>query len=138
MDKCPGEKGSKENNGCPEVSEKLVEKANYAAKRIQFQSGKATLLSSSKPVLDEIVALLNENRGLTLLIEGHSSAEGNFDFNMKLSGDRAQSVASYLVSKGIDKSRITTKGLGPTQPLQPGDSPADRAANRRVELKLSN
>jgi outer membrane protein OmpA-like peptidoglycan-associated protein len=139
LDKCPSVKGSAANNGCPEeVKEELVEKANYAAKKIQFQSGKAILLNTSRPVLDEIVTLLNTNPGLTLLIEGHSSAEGNLDFNMKLSADRAKSVETYLVSKGIDKNRITTKGFGPTQPLNDGNTPAERAANRRVELKLSN
>lgn len=138
-DKCPNVKGKKEMSGCPEeVKKEIVEKVNYAAKRIQFQTSKAALLPQSLKVLDEVVNILNENPELTLLIEGHTSRDGNFDTNMKLSEGRAEAVKTYLISKGIDQSRLTTKGFGPTQPLNNGSTSAERAQNRRVELKLSN
>ncbi len=137
-DKCPDEAGTKENNGCPEIQKELVEKVNYAAKNIQFQANKAELTSSSYTVLDEVVAILNENPGLTLSIEGHTSSDGTLAANMKLSEARAASVEAYLLSKGINKNRLTAKGYGPTQPLNEGKTSAERAANRRVELKLSN
>lgn len=137
-DKCPATKGVKENHGCPEVKQELVEQVNHAAKRIEFQSGKAILRTTSYEMLDDVVTLLNTNPSLTLTVEGHTSSEGSYDFNMKLSEDRANSVAAYLISKGIDKNRIIIKGYGPTQLLKEEKTAADRAANRRVELKLSN
>ena len=138
-DKCPDKKGIAENDGCPEeVKKELVEKVNYAARRIQFQTGKAVLLPQSLKVLNDVVDLLNQNPELTLMIEGHTSRDGTFESNMKLSEERAASVLKYLISKKIDASRLTSKGFGPTKPLNEGRTAAERAENRRVELKLSN
>lgn len=139
-DNCPALKGTKENNGCPavEIKKEIVEKVNYAAKHIQFQSAKAVLQSQSFQVLDEVAQILMNNPELKLLIEGHTSADGTLASNMKLSVDRAEIVKKYLLSKGIEESRLTTKGYGPAQPLNKGKTSAERYQNRRVELKLSN
>lgn len=61
-DKCPTLKGTKEKNGCPveEIKKEIIEKINYAAKRIQFQSAKAVLLPFSIKILDEVVTILKE------------------------------------------------------------------------------
>jgi OmpA-OmpF porin, OOP family len=75
---------------------------------------------------------------LKLAIEGHTSNDGNANTNMKLSQERANNVKAYFVSKGIDVSRLSAKGFGPTQPINNGKSEAEKSQNRRVELKLSN
>ncbi|MBI5370535.1 MAG: OmpA family protein [Sphingobacteriales bacterium] len=139
-DKCPSVKGTKERNGCPpeEIKKEIVEKVNYAAKRIQFKSAQAVLLPQSLAVLDEVAKLLADNPDLHLAIEGHTSGDGIFEANMQLSKERAENVKAYLVKKGIDAARLDAKGFGPTQPLNNGKTPADKAQNRRVELKLSN
>ncbi|MBL7725571.1 MAG: OmpA family protein [Chitinophagaceae bacterium] len=139
-DKCPMVKGTKENSGCPaeEVKKEIIEQVNYAAKRIQFQSAKAVLQPASFGVLDEVVQILKENPKLRLFIEGHTSADGSLAFNMKLSENRAETVKKYLLSKGIEESRLTTKGYGPTQPVNNGKTTAEKSQNRRVELKLTN
>lgn len=139
-DKCPTIKGIRENNGCPKeaVKQAIIEKVNYAAKRIQFKSAEATLLPASTKVLDEVAAILKENPELTLSIEGHTSNNGYFDANMRLSQARADKVKAYLEQKGISGDRLTAKGFGPTQPLNKGTTEAEKALNRRVELKLSN
>lgn len=138
-DKCPDVKGIPERQGCPEeVKKEVVDKVNYAAKKIEFKAGKADLTPGSYPVLDDVAKLLQSNPGLKLLIEGHTSTEGSHDMNMKLSQDRAEKVKSYLISKGVDYVRVTAQGLGPTQPLNSDKTPAEKAKNRRVELKLSN
>jgi outer membrane protein OmpA-like peptidoglycan-associated protein len=139
-DKCPAEKGTKEYNGCPppEIKKEVIEKINYAAKRIQFQSSRAVLLPASLKVLDEVVVILKDNPGLHLAIEGHTSADGSMAFNMKLSEDRAASVKKYLLSKGVDENRLSAEGFGPTRPLTTGKTLVERTQNRRVELKLSN
>jgi len=138
-DNCPNVKGTIENKGCPEeVKKEIVEKINYAARRIQFAVSKSTLLPQSKKVLDEVVVILNEHADLKLAIEGHTSSDGNFNANMKLSEERATAVLDYLISKGIEASRLSSKGFGSTQPLNNSQTREARAQNRRVELKLSN
>jgi outer membrane protein OmpA-like peptidoglycan-associated protein len=88
--------------------------------------------------LDEVVAVLKQNLGFKLSVEGHTSGDLSYDANMKLSQARANRVKSYLVSKGIAASRLQAKGFGPSHPLSTGTSEAEKAKNRRVELKLSN
>lgn len=138
-DKCPAVAGTSDKMGCPqeEVKQEIIEKVNYAAKRIQFQSGKAILLPQSLRVLDEVVVILKDNPELQLMIEGHTSSDGSLAFNMDLSVNRANNVKKYLVRKGVEITRLTAKGYGPTQPITDSKTTAGKAQNRRVELKLS-
>lgn len=138
-DKCPTVKGFKSNNGCPEeVKKEIVQKVNFAARRIHFAQGKASLLASSHKVLDEVAAILQENPSIIVSIEGHTSGDADYDANMKLSQARADRVRAYLISKGILASRLTATGFGPNKPLTKGKTEAEKAKNRRVELKLRN
>jgi outer membrane protein OmpA-like peptidoglycan-associated protein len=137
-DKCVTVPGVKENNGCPIIREEVIQKVEYAAKRIQFEFAKAILKDESKTVLDEVADILVKNPELKLDIEGHTSNDGNLDANNKLSRDRAMSVKKYLVEKGIDELRLNAQGFGPSQPLNSGKTAAEKALNRRVELKLRN
>jgi len=139
VDNCPTVKGPATNNGCPiPVKQEIVEKVNYAARRIQFQQKKSNLLSASIPVLNSVVKILKENPAIIVSIEGHTSGDAIYNANMKLSQERANKVKAYLVSKGIDPSRLTAIGYGPNRPLNAGRTEAEKAKNRRVELKLSN
>ncbi|HEY0433461.1 MAG TPA: OmpA family protein [Chitinophagaceae bacterium] len=137
-DKCPAVAGVKENNGCPPIKKEIIEKVNYAARRIQFEKAKSNLLPASLPVLGEVAKILEQNRELTLTIEGHTSNAGIYEENMKLSRQRANAVKQYFESKGIDPSRLHAEGFGPNKPLNTGKTPAEEALNRRVELKLGN
>ncbi len=137
-DKCPNLAGLKENGGCPEIKKEIIEKVNYAAQRIQFSYAKADLLPASNSVLDKVADILKENPELKLSIEGHTSNDGNANKNMQLSQDRADNVKAYFISKGIEASRLTAKGFGPTQPINNGKTEAEKSQNRRVELKLNN
>lgn len=69
-----------------------------------------------------------------LLIEGHTDDTGADDYNMSLSEKRANSVADYLISKGVSPSRIQRKWYGETQPKYANDSETNRSKNRRVEV----
>jgi OOP family OmpA-OmpF porin len=139
VDKCPMVKGIAARNGCPEeVKKEIVEKVNYAARRIQFKQGKSDLATSTFAVLNDVVKILKQNPGIRVSIEGHTSGDAAYDANMKLSQDRANRVKAYLVSKGIAASRLNAVGFGPNRPLNAGITEAEKAKNRRVELKLSN
>src|SRR6187402_426112 len=78
-DKCVNEPGLKENNGCPEIKKEIMQKVEYAAKKIQFNFAKTTLLKGSEKVLDEIADLLNKQPELMLDIEGHTSNDGSLN-----------------------------------------------------------
>jgi outer membrane protein OmpA-like peptidoglycan-associated protein len=138
-DKCPTVKGSKEGNGCPdEIGKEIVQKVDYAAKRIQFKYSSAELTGASFKVLDEVASILTSNPEIKVSVEGHTSIDGTYKANVKLSKERAEKVKQYLQSKGVDSERLTTKGYGPDRPINAGNTEADRVENRRVELKLSN
>jgi outer membrane protein OmpA-like peptidoglycan-associated protein len=72
---------------------------------------------------------------LAIEIGGHTDNVGKPDYNMKLSDERAAAVVRWLVQHGIAASRLTSHGYGDTEPLAKNDSDANRAKNRRVELK---
>ena len=137
-DKCVNEPGIKENNGCPEIKKEIIQKVEFVARKIQFNFAKATLLKDSEKMLDDIAELLIKEPELKLDIEGHTSSDGSLNANMKLSNERAATVKNYLVGKGVDPSRLSSQGFGPTKPLNDGKTEQERALNRRVELKLRN
>ncbi len=138
-DKCPETKGVEERNGCPdEIEKEIVAKVEYAAKRIQFKVNSAELLTVSFDLLDSVAAILKSNPEIKVSIEGHTSIDGNYSTNMKLSEGRAKKVKDYFLSGGIEAHRLTIIGFGPDKPLNEGKTPEEKAKNRRVELKLSN
>lgn len=137
-DKCIDVPGLKENNGCPEIKKEIVQKVEFAARKIQFEFAKAELLPESEKVLDEVAEILLKEPELKLEIEGHTSADGGFNANMRLSNERAETVKNYLIGKGVDGARLSSLGFGPTKPLNQGKTREEKALNRRVELKLRN
>jgi outer membrane protein OmpA-like peptidoglycan-associated protein len=101
---------------------------------INFDIDKATLRPESMGTLNQIVSVLNTNPDLKFEIDGHTDNSGTPDHNLTLSQQRADAVKAQLVSMGVSASRLTTKGFGDTQPLNPNDTPANKANNRRVEF----
>jgi outer membrane protein OmpA-like peptidoglycan-associated protein/tetratricopeptide (TPR) repeat protein len=101
-----------------------------------FDFGSATLKETSIPELNNVVAFLEQNNKMIVEISGHTDNVGTYDENMKLSKERADAVATYLIAKGINKERIKTVGYGYTKPVAPNDSPENRQKNRRVEFKI--
>ncbi|MEO6454508.1 MAG: OmpA family protein [Ginsengibacter sp.] len=137
-DKCPNEAGTASNFGCPEIKQEIIEKVNVAAKNIFFATGSAKLLAKSYASLDNVVKILTDNPTYKVDVDGHTDSTGSAERNHVLSHDRANSVKAYLVSKGVDESRITTQGFGPDKPIAPNKTAAGRSKNRRVEMKLKN
>ena len=101
-----------------------------------FSEGKAVIKPESFDELDEVVALMKGNPKIEIQLEGHTDIRGNANANLKLSEDRTEAVKKYLVSKGIEKSRIETKAFGGSQPISREDSEEARALNRRVEMRI--
>ena len=103
---------------------------------IFFEFNKADLKEESFSELDRLVEILMGNKKLKIEIGGHTDDKGSDAYNVKLSKDRAASVVTYLVSKGISAGRLTSKGYGESKPVVANDSDENRAFNRRVEFKI--
>jgi outer membrane protein OmpA-like peptidoglycan-associated protein len=105
--------------------------------KVQFETGKATLLPASHALLDEVAKMLKDNPQVELIsVEGHTDSTGSPDFNRKLSQQRAESVAKYLSSKGVKAARMEPKGFGPDRPIADNETDPGRDANRRVEFNI--
>ena len=104
-----------------------------------FDTGKADLKPEGRAKLDDVAAKLKQP-GVqidSMTITGHTDSVGKPASNQRLSERRAEAVKNYLVSQGIDGSKIRTVGRGQTQPVADNKTPQGRAQNRRVELEVS-
>lgn len=118
-----------------EMAEKIGESGKVALYGLYFDTDEATIKPDSKPTLDEIGALLENNPDLKLLVVGHSDNQGDFDYNVDLSKRRAAAVAQALAGDyGVDAARLKPWGVGYAAPVATNNSEAGRASNRRVEL----
>lgn len=102
---------------------------------VNFDFNKATIRPDSESVLQQVLAILKPDMSLKFEIGGHTDNVGKPAYNLDLSQKRADAVKNWLVAHGIAADRLTTKGYGDTAPLVPNTSDANRAKNRRVELK---
>lgn len=84
---------------------------------IEYDYDKATLRPASMKILDDLVDFLNLNNNLSVEISSHTDERGSDDYNMRLSADRAKSVVTYLIGKGINKDRLVAQGYGETKLL---------------------
>ena len=84
---------------------------------IFFEFGKATLTKESGAALDKLIKLLKDNPNITIEIGAHTDKVGSAEGNLKLSGERAQSVVDYLIKGGIEEARLTAMGYGKTKPV---------------------
>lgn len=103
---------------------------------IFFDLNKTDIKPESAEELDRLVKFLNDNKSVTIEISGHTDNQGADEYNKTLSHQRSESVVNYLVSKQIDKSRLSFKGYGETKPLVKNDTPENMAINRRVEFTI--
>jgi outer membrane protein OmpA-like peptidoglycan-associated protein len=128
--------------GCPhwagslagEVKKKLLSEGRACVYGILFDLDSAIIRGESKPVLDEVLAVLKGEPIWKVTIEGHTDSTGNDGHNLTLSQQRAEAVKDYLVSGGIDGGRLQAKGLGEGKPVADNATELGRAQNRRVEL----
>ncbi|CAZ98525.1 OmpA family protein [Zobellia galactanivorans] len=103
---------------------------------VYFETNKSAVQGTSRTTLNSMAKILKEYPKSNVLIEGHTDSAGPEDYNMNLSKQRATSVTNYLISQGIDRSRLETKWYGETQPVADNDTKEGKAKNRRVELAI--
>jgi len=137
LDKCPTVPGKASNFGCPIQATKVqLATISDGIKYLQFETGNAIIKPSSFPALNALAKMLLDNPTFGFLIEGHTDNVGDSKENLTLSLQRANAVKSYLVSKGVEASRITANGYGDTRPIVSNDTAAGKAKNRRVDMTI--
>jgi len=134
-DKCPNEpetrNGFDDADGCPDTVPDVVKKFSGVVQGIVFDQGKATIRT-----LTNAAKVMTDYPSVGIEISGHTSSEGDKAFNEQLSKDRADAVKAWLVEHGVDSSRITTRGAGPSEPVGDNATRAGREKNRRIEFKI--
>ncbi len=101
---------------------------------IKFPLGEFKLTPRAYGISDRIVELIGNDKGINLLIIGHTCDIGSYEFNQKLSEKRAGNVKEYLIGRGIPAEKISTEAYGETKPLADNSTEAGRIRNRRAEL----
>jgi OmpA-OmpF porin, OOP family len=112
-----------------------TEKVSIAADTL-FDYDKADLKPASEAALADLVAKLNGVKLEVVIATGHTDSKGADAYNQKLSVKRAESVKAFLVSKGIDTSKVFTEGKGETQPVADNKTDEGRQKNRRVDVEV--
>lgn len=105
-----------------------------ATEPILFNSGLSTMREASIPKLNRIAEFLIQNPDIELEIIGHTDNLGSEPVNQNVSAERAALVREYLISQGIDPSRLASKGMGSLDPIDTNETQLGRQANRRIEF----
>lgn len=145
-DACPEQAGVRppEGDGCPKPpppqapsAAELVADVIVLSQMVQFETGTATLRPESDPLLTEVARILKEHPELELVeVQGHTDERGSADLNRKLGQERAESVVTWLVGRGVAADRLIAKGHGSDRPIAENTTEEGRAKNRRVELRV--
>ena len=116
------------------LANEIKKSGHVAVYGIHFDTGKAAILPDSGKVLGAVLKLLQDNADLKLHVEGHTDNVGAKAANQVLSQKRAQAVVGWLITNGVDPSRLTAQGFGDSKPVADNSTDEGRAKNRRVEL----
>ena len=114
----------------------LMEGEALVLNNIQFKVASAELLAEGKTELDKVADLMKRYPKIEIELSGYTSSEGEAQMNRQLSLRRVESCRKYLSDNGISEDRIATIGYGPDKPVASNDNEANRAKNRRVELRV--
>lgn len=117
---------------------RLCERAyeEFTHRRIRFEESGTVMLTSAYPVLDRVAALADACRDAQILITGHTDSSGIETQNQALSLARARAVAAWLEGRGIDATRMETRGAGSSAPVADNATRYGRSMNRRIEIRL--
>jgi outer membrane protein OmpA-like peptidoglycan-associated protein len=112
----------------------VVDRKFVIGRNINFKVANSDLESDSTDILDQIQKIIDQNKIKKLLIIGHTDSTHTENYNQKLSLDRASSVKSYLVAKGVSDEILLVQGYGKRKPRASNLTEEGRAKNRRVEF----
>jgi len=102
--------------------------------QIEFVSGTSNLVPGAAAGIDMLAGYMSKFKAKEVTIAGHTDSSGSSKSNKKLSQERAESIRNVLITKGVDKNRITAVGYGESQPIAENKSSAGRQKNRRIEI----
>jgi len=108
----------------------------FTLKNLFFETDSYNINPISYVELDRLVKFLILNPKVSIEISGHTDNIGTYEYNMKLSENRAKAVALYLEKKGIEKNRLSYKGYGYSKPIAPNTNESGRKMNRRTEIVI--
>lgn len=104
---------------------------------VTFDTNSSQIKASGANTLTGVAMVLKEYQKTHINVVGHTDSSGGRDLNMRLSEQRADSVASNLITQGVEAGRISTSGVGPDQPIASNSTAEGKAQNRRVTITLS-
>jgi len=131
--------GYADEDGCPDAKPTLIEVSATSIvikQRINFATGKASILPDSFPVLDAVAQVMRDYPNIKVEIGGHTDNVGDETLNQRLSKSRADAVFEYLLTTGIPATRMLTVGYGEMKPIDTNSTPAGQLNNRRVEFVI--
>ena len=112
--------------------------SKIALRNVFFETGKSEVKIDSYPELDRLIQLMQDVPTLKIELSGHTDNVGNYEYNLNLSQRRANAVQSYLISRGVDKTRVLAVGYGESKPVDSNDTFEGRANNRRTEFEITD
>lgn len=135
-DRCPNEPGPADEQGCPRVYRdvEVTSSGIVIHQTVYFEYNRAVIRPQSFALLDTVAQVMHDFPDITVEVQGHTDDRGRDEYNLRLSGERAEAVRQYLIEKGVAASRMTSRGYGETRPIAANRTAADRARNRRVEF----
>ncbi len=120
----------------PEPPKRIVQNVSFAGDAL-FATNSAVLTDAGKASVDPIIVGSRKVNDFKVALIGHADSRGDAGYNQKLSERRAQSVADYMVNRGVKASAITVSGRGEASPVASNASREGRAKNRRVDASFS-
>ncbi|HHJ39691.1 MAG: cell envelope biogenesis protein OmpA [Methylothermaceae bacteria B42] len=103
---------------------------------ITFATDSADIAAHFFPVLNSVAIVLKQFPETLIEVTGHTDSTGSAEYNQRLSEQRAQSVAQYLMAQGVAPNRVIARGMGESMPIASNATPEGRAQNRRVEIRI--
>ena len=140
QDACPNKPGVADvshprKHGCPKAT--IQGSEIKIIDRVEFDTDRATIRSTSEPVLNAVLTILKKHPEITKVsVEGHTDNRGGAAHNKQLSRRRAAAVVTWLVARGIDSARLVSAGFGPDRPIDTNSTTEGRQNNRRVEFHI--
>jgi outer membrane protein OmpA-like peptidoglycan-associated protein/tetratricopeptide (TPR) repeat protein len=120
--------------------DKIITKEGVSLNDVFFEYNKSNITKEGAFELNKLVEAMKKNPGIIIMVKGHTDSRGSEEYNMNLSNQRSKATVQYVISKGIDKARISGQGYGESQPrVNCGDNCTEEqhAQNRRIEFLIA-